>query len=141
MQGALLWTRHAGSNLSCPSTDVLNGFNCLFAVAYNLTGGNATTNNLQSNSTAYGTVPGGTNCSALVTQSYGSYFDPFASDDNFLLSMLTLECLGATLTQVGMCILSGTLIYMFQCSGRFLPAWLPIPVPPDPAAALGCVSM
>lgn len=66
-------------------------------VAYNLT---TNTSSLLPNSTVYPTVPPGTNCSALVSQRFGSPFNPFASEENYVLSLLTLEELGATGDQV-----------------------------------------
>ncbi|KAK9823663.1 hypothetical protein WJX72_004516 [[Myrmecia] bisecta] len=71
-QGHTLFTRHAGSNQPCPPIDFDGGFNALLAVAYGLPAGQT------------------------VQQKYGAPFDPFKNDVNFVVSMLTLEELGAT---------------------------------------------
>jgi hypothetical protein len=70
-QGHALFTRQAGGDLPCPALDFTGGFNQFMAAAYNLTG-------------------------KTIEEVYGAPFDPFGNDENFLLSMLTLEELGAT---------------------------------------------
>ncbi|CAK0780436.1 hypothetical protein CVIRNUC_005053 [Coccomyxa viridis] len=70
-QGHALFTRQAGGNNPCPALDFTGGFNQFMAAAYNLTG-------------------------QTVEEKFGAPFDPFANDENFLISMLTLEELGAT---------------------------------------------
>ena len=71
VQGHALFVRHAGGTLPCPQVDFTGGFNGFMAAAYNL--GNST-----------------------VEEVYGSPFDPFMNDQNFVLSVLTLEEFGAT---------------------------------------------
>ncbi|EIE26937.1 hypothetical protein COCSUDRAFT_59435 [Coccomyxa subellipsoidea C-169] len=71
-QGHALFTRQAGSDLPCPPIDFTGGFNKYFGAAYNLTGGRT------------------------IESEFGTPFDPFANDENFLLSVLSLEELGAT---------------------------------------------
>ncbi|CAL5223508.1 g6035 [Coccomyxa viridis] len=70
-QGHALFTRQAGGDLPCPVLDFYGGFNQFFGAAYGLHG-------------------------QTVEQAFGAPFDPLANDENFLLSMLTLEELGAT---------------------------------------------
>lgn len=70
MQGHALFTRQAGGANPCPATDITGGFNQFFALAYGLSG--------------------------TVQQTYGQAFNPFLNDQNFFLSVLTLEELGAT---------------------------------------------
>lgn len=69
-QGHALFTRQAGGANPCPATDITGGFNQFFALAYGLSG--------------------------TVQQTYGQAFNPFLNDQNFFLSVLTLEELGAT---------------------------------------------
>lgn len=61
MQGHALFVRHAGGVLPCPQVDFTGGFNGFLAAAYGL--GNTT-----------------------VEQQFGSAFDPFMNDQNFVLS-------------------------------------------------------
>ena len=70
LQGHALFVRQAGGTLPCPAVDYTTGFNEFFARAYNLPG--------------------------TVQQTYGAPFDPFLNDQNFFLSVVTLEELGAT---------------------------------------------
>lgn len=69
-QGHALLTRQAGSVIPCPLIDFDGGFNAFFAAAYQLNG--------------------------TVKEKYGVAFDPFKNDVNFVLSVLSLEELGAT---------------------------------------------
>lgn len=69
-QGHALFARQAGGRYPCPAIDILGGFNTFLARAYGLNG--------------------------TVEQTYGAAFDPFLNDQNFFLSVLTLEELGAT---------------------------------------------
>jgi hypothetical protein len=69
-QGHALFTRQAGGANPCPTIDFTGGFNQFFARAYGLNG--------------------------TVEQTYGTAFNPFLNDQNFFLSVLTLEELGAT---------------------------------------------
>lgn len=69
-QGHALFTRQAGGANPCPPTDPVGGFNSFFALAYGLNG--------------------------TVQETYGSAFDPYLNDQNFFLSVVTLEELGAT---------------------------------------------
>lgn len=69
-QGHALLTRQAGGTNPCPLTAPVDGFNQLLAVAYGLNG--------------------------TVKDAFGSAFDPFLNDVNFVISVLTLEELGAT---------------------------------------------
>ncbi|DBB03426.1 hypothetical protein WJX82_005723 [Trebouxia sp. C0006] len=71
-QGHALFTRQAGSTIPCPLVDFDGGFNDFMAAAYGLADG------------------------VTVEQQYGSAYDPFMNDQNFVLSVLTLEELGAT---------------------------------------------
>ena len=71
MQGHALFVRQAGGALPCPQVDFTGGFNGFLAAAYNL--GNRS-----------------------VEDAFGSPFDPFMNDQNFVLSVLTLEEFGAT---------------------------------------------
>ena len=57
--------------LSCPQVDFTGGFNGFLAAAYNLG-------------------------DRSVEEAFGSPFDPFMNDQNFVLSVLTLEEFGAT---------------------------------------------
>ncbi|DBA66091.1 TPA: hypothetical protein ACH3X2_003093 [Trebouxia sp. C0005] len=70
-QGHALFVRQAGGYLPCPLVDFTGGFNAFFGAAYGL--GNST-----------------------IEEVYGSAFDPFMNDQNFVLSVLTLEEFGAT---------------------------------------------
>jgi len=76
-QGHALFTRHAGSRLPCPLIDFDEGFNALMAVAYNLS-----------------TADNG-NSTKLIIDEFGAAFDPFKNDQNFALSVLALEEVGA----------------------------------------------
>lgn len=69
-QGHALLTRQAGGANPCPLMAPVAGFNDLLAVAYGLNG--------------------------TVKEKYGEAFDPFRNDVNFVMSVLTLEELGAT---------------------------------------------
>ena len=71
VQGHALFVRQAGGVLPCPQVDFTGGFNGFLAAAYDL--GNSS-----------------------VEEVYGSPFDPFMNDQNFVLSVLTLEEFGAT---------------------------------------------
>ena len=71
MQGHALFVRQAGGTLPCPLVDFTGGFNGFMAAAYGL--GNNT-----------------------VEEVYGAAFDPFMNDQNFVLSVLTIEEFGAT---------------------------------------------
>ena len=71
VQGHALFVRQAGGVLPCPQVDFTGGFNGFLAAAYNL--GNRS-----------------------VEEVFGSPFDPFMNDQNFVLSVLTLEEFGAT---------------------------------------------
>ncbi|BDA43080.1 Desiccation-related protein PCC13-62 [Coccomyxa sp. Obi] len=71
-QGHALFVRQAGSALPCPPTDFTGGFNQFLGAAFGLTGGKT------------------------VASVFGKPFDPFLNDENFLISVLTLEELGAT---------------------------------------------
>ena len=71
MQGHALFVRQAGGVLSCPQVDFTGGFNGFLAAAYNLG-------------------------DRSVEEAFGSPFDPFMNDQNFVLSVLTLEEFGAT---------------------------------------------
>ena len=71
MQGHALFVRQAGGVLPCPQVDFTGGFNGFLAAAYGL--GNRS-----------------------VEEAFGSAFDPFLNDQNFVLSVLTLEEFGAT---------------------------------------------
>ncbi|KAK9805704.1 hypothetical protein WJX72_012559 [[Myrmecia] bisecta] len=71
-QGHALFTRHAGSDLPCPTLDFDGGFNQLLAYAYKLPKGET------------------------IEKKFGKPFDPFKNDVNFILSVLSLEELGAT---------------------------------------------
>lgn len=71
-QGHALLTRHAGSANPCPVIDFDGGFNAWMAYAYGLPKGQT------------------------VEQKFGKPFDPFLNDQNFILSVLSLEELGAT---------------------------------------------
>lgn len=71
-QGHALFTRHAGSANPCPVIDFDKGFNDWMAYAYNLPKG------------------------VTVEQKFGKPFDPFLNDQNYILSVLSLEELGAT---------------------------------------------
>ncbi|KAK9837750.1 hypothetical protein WJX74_004245 [Apatococcus lobatus] len=73
-QGHALFTRHAGSNLPCPLVNVTGGFNQFLAAAYGLS----------------------SNTTEAVVARFGAAFDPFMNDETFLVSVLTLEELGAT---------------------------------------------
>jgi len=69
-QGHALFTRQAGGANPCPPTDPTGGFNQFFARAFGLNG--------------------------TVEQTYGVPFNPYLNDQNFFLSVVTLEELGAT---------------------------------------------
>lgn len=69
-QGHALFTRQAGGANPCPLMDFVGGFNAFFARAYGLPG--------------------------TVEETYGQPFNPFLNDQNFFLSVVTLEELGAT---------------------------------------------
>ncbi|KAK9915059.1 hypothetical protein WJX75_004249 [Coccomyxa subellipsoidea] len=71
-QGHALFTRQAGSDLPCPPIDFTGGFNKYFGAAYNLTG------------------------DETIESKFGAPFDPFLNDETYLLSVLSLEELGAT---------------------------------------------
>ena len=71
MQGHALFVRQAGGVLPCPQVDFTGGFNGFLAAAYGL--GNRS-----------------------VEEVFGSPFDPFMNDQNFVMSVLTLEEFGAT---------------------------------------------
>ncbi|BDA43081.1 Desiccation-related protein PCC13-62 [Coccomyxa sp. Obi] len=71
-QGHALFTRQAGGDLPCPPIDFTGGFNKYFGAAYNLTGNDT------------------------IESKFGAPFDPFLNDECFLLSVLSLEELGAT---------------------------------------------
>lgn len=71
-QGHALFTRHAGSDVPCPAIDYLAGFNELFAAVYELPAG------------------------VTVADEFGAAFDPWINDQTFVLSVVTLEELGAT---------------------------------------------
>jgi hypothetical protein len=70
VQGHALFTRQAGGANPCPATDFTGGFNQFFARAYGLNG--------------------------TIEETYGTAFNPFLNDQNFFLSVVTLEELGAT---------------------------------------------
>lgn len=70
MQGHALFTRQAGGANPCPLVDFVGGFNAFFARAYGLPG--------------------------TIEQTYGQAFNPFLNDQNYFLSVVTLEELGAT---------------------------------------------
>lgn len=72
LQGHALFTRQAGSTIPCPLVDFDGGFNAFFAAAYGLADGET------------------------VESHFGTAFDPFLNDQNFVLSVLSLEELGAT---------------------------------------------
>lgn len=69
-QGHALFTRQAGGANPCPLVDFVGGFNAFFAGAYGLNG--------------------------TVEQTYGQAFNPFLNDQNYFISVVTLEELGAT---------------------------------------------
>lgn len=69
-QGHALFTRQAGGANPCPLVDFVGGFNAFFARAYGLSG--------------------------TVEQTYGQAFNPFLNDQNYFISVVTLEELGAT---------------------------------------------
>jgi hypothetical protein len=69
-QGHALFTRQAGGRNPCPLVDFDGGFNAFLARAYGLNG--------------------------TVQQTYGVAFDPFLNDQNYFISVVTLEELGAT---------------------------------------------
>lgn len=71
-QGHALFTRAAGSTIPCPAIDFVGGFNQFLAAAYGLDEG------------------------TTVEDKFGSAFDPFMNDQNYVLCVLTLEELGAT---------------------------------------------
>lgn len=70
LQGHALFTRQAGGANPCPLVDFVGGFNAFFARAYGLPG--------------------------TVEQTYGQAFNPFLNDQNYFISVVTLEELGAT---------------------------------------------
>ena len=70
LQGHALFTRQAGGANPCPLVDFVGGFNAFFARAYGLSGN--------------------------VEQTYGTAFNPFLNDQNYFISVVTLEELGAT---------------------------------------------
>ena len=72
LQGHALFTRQAGGKNPCPLIDFTGGFNKFYAAAFDL--------------------PEGT----TVEDRFGSPFNPFLNDQNFVLSVLALEELGAT---------------------------------------------
>lgn len=71
-QGHALFTRHAGGKNPCPYIDFDKGFNDFFAAVYNIYG------------------------MQTIEEKFGEPFDPFKNDQNFVLSVLSLEELGAT---------------------------------------------
>ena len=71
VQGHALFVRQAGGVLPCPQVDFTGGFNGFLGAAYGL--GNRS-----------------------IEEAFGSAFDPFLNDQNFVLSVLTLEEFGAT---------------------------------------------
>ncbi|KAK9812048.1 hypothetical protein WJX73_001087 [Symbiochloris irregularis] len=71
-QGHALFTRQAGGENPCPVIDFTGGFNEFLAAAYDLPEGET------------------------VESRFGAPFDPFKNDQNYLISVLTLEELGAT---------------------------------------------
>lgn len=71
-QGHALFTRQAGGQNPCPVIDFDGGFNEFYAAAFEL--------------------PEGT----TIEDRFGAPFDPFLNDQNFVLSVLALEELGAT---------------------------------------------
>jgi hypothetical protein len=76
-QGHALAARHLGSILPCPPIDFINGFNTYMLLAFNLT------------------AQPGESANDTVARVYGAPFDPFLNDQNFVLSVLSLEELGA----------------------------------------------
>ncbi|KAA6426930.1 MAG: hypothetical protein FRX49_03254 [Trebouxia sp. A1-2] len=78
-QGHALFVRQAGGYLPCPLVDFTGGFNAFFGAAYGL--GDSTIEEV------YGSAP-----SAYVCMDP----HPFMNDQNFVLSVLTLEEFGAT---------------------------------------------
>lgn len=70
LQGHALFARQAGGANPCPLVDFVGGFNQFFARAYGLNG--------------------------TIEQTYGQAFNPFLNDQNYFLSVVTLEELGAT---------------------------------------------
>ena len=73
VQGHALMTRQAGSILPCPAIDFTGGFSKFFAAAFHLP-----------------------HTDTAIREKFGSDFDPFHNDETFILSMLSLEELGAT---------------------------------------------
>ena len=71
VQGHALFVRQAGGVLPCPQVDFVGGFNGFFAAAYNLG-------------------------KRSIEEAFGSPFNPFLNDQNFVVSVLTLEEFGAT---------------------------------------------
>ncbi|KAL3146076.1 hypothetical protein ABBQ38_015425 [Trebouxia sp. C0009 RCD-2024] len=71
-QGHALFTRQAGSTIPCPLVDFDGGFNAFMGAAFGLSNG------------------------TTVEDQFGAPFDPFLNDQNFVLSVLSLEELGAT---------------------------------------------
>ena len=71
VQGHALFVRQAGGVLPCPQVDFTGGFNGFLAAAYDLG-------------------------DRSVEEAFGTPFDPFMNDQNFVLSVLTLEEFGAT---------------------------------------------
>ena len=96
LQGHALFVRQAGGVLPCPLVDFTGGFNAFLGAAFGLG-------------------------SSSVEDVYGSAFDPFLNDQNFVLSVLTLEEFGATGNKVSNSCACSTL-----CLCSFLPvlAWL-----------------
>jgi len=76
-QGHALFTRHAGSKLPCPKIDFIEGFNSLMIVAFDL----KRRGNEKANET--------------IAREFGEAYDPFRNDQNFVLSVLSLEEVGA----------------------------------------------
>jgi len=76
-QGHALFTRHAGSSLPCPLIDFDEGFNSIMVLAFKLQ------------------RKGDEKATETVARKFGKPFDPFKNDQNFVLSVLTLEEVGA----------------------------------------------
>ena len=77
VQGHALFVRQAGGVLPCPQVDFVGGFNGFFAAAYDLG-------------------------ERSIEEAFGSPFNPFLNDQNFILSVLTLEEFGATGNKVSL---------------------------------------
>ena len=101
--------------LSCPQVDFTGGFNGFLAAAYNLG-------------------------DRSVEEAFGSPFDPFMNDQNFVLSVLTLEEFGATGNKVSALTLAQAAVKeMLHFAASFvqttlfvvtLPGAVPICLPP-----------